>query len=440
MGEASPKARVTLQLALDFVDLERALRVARLAVPKGVDWVEAGTPLIKSEGLDAVRALREAFPGKKIVADMKTADAGRIEMEAAAKAGADYAIVLGTASESTIREAIEVGNSYGLRIGVDLLGVGEPEELAARLGEWGVAFLGVHCPIDIQMTGGGEASEFALLERLAKVTAAPLAVAGGLNSETAPQAAAAGASIVVIGGAITKAEDPAKATEDIRRALDSGKAIKTELFRRAGPEDVREVLTRVSTANLSHGSHHRPCLAGLAQITPGAKLVGPVLTVRTAPGDFAKPVEAIDRAEPGQVIAVDAGGVPPAVWGELASESAVQRGLAGVVVDGGIRDTDEIRALGFPAHAKVVCSHAGHPKGFGEIGAPVRLCGVEVRPGDWLVGDADGVMLLPKEKVVEMANRAQDILELENRQRAEIREGRTLGQVAYLERWEKRRG
>ena len=430
---------VTLQLALDLLDLERALRIARLAVPAGVDWVEAGTPLIKSEGLDAVRALREAFPDKKIVADLKTADTGRLETEAAAKAGADYAVVLATASEATIREAIEVGRSYGLGVGVDLLGVAEPERLAERLAKWGAVFLAVHCPVDEQMRGGAEAADFELIARLAKATPIPVAAAGGLNSETSPQAVAAGASIIIVGGAITKAEDPARAAGDIRKALDSGKAVHTELFRRAGPEQAREVLMRVSTANLSQGNHHRPCLPGLVQITPGAKLVGPVLTVRTAPGDFAKPVEAIDHAETGQVIAIDAGGVPPAVWGELASESAVQRKLAGVVVDGGIRDTDEIRRLGFPAHARVVCSHAGHPKGLGEIGGPIRLSGVEVFPGDWLVGDADGVMVLPKDKVVEMANRAQDVLELENRQRAEIREGRTLGEVAYLKRWEKRR-
>jgi 3-hexulose-6-phosphate synthase/6-phospho-3-hexuloisomerase len=85
-----------------------------------------------------------------------------------------------------------------------------------------------------------------------------------------------------------------------------------------------------------------------------------------------------------------------------------------------------------------VASHAGYPKGFGEIGAPIRLAGVEVLPGDWLVGDADGVMVLAKDHVVELANRAQDVLEAENRMRAEIREGRTLSQVAYLERWEKK--
>jgi 3-hexulose-6-phosphate synthase / 6-phospho-3-hexuloisomerase len=427
---------VTLQLALDLIDLERALRIADAAVPQGVDWIEAGTPLIKSEGLAAVRALRQRFPGKKIVADMKTADAGRIEMEAAAKAGADYAIVLGLASESTIHECVEVGRNYGLGIGVDILGVEKPEALVERLAEWGVAFVSVHCPIDVQMRGG---NPFEMLSRLSKAARVPLAAAGGLNSETAPQAAAAGASIVVIGGAITKAEDPARATADIRCAIDSGEAIKTELFRRAGLAEVREVLSRVSTANISIGAHHRPCLPGLAQITPGAKLVGPVLTVRTAPGDYAKPVQAIDQAEPGTVIAIDSGGVPPAIWGELATESALQKKLAGVVIDGAIRDTDEIRALKFPAHAKAVCSHAGHPKGFGEIGVPIRLCGVEVFPGDWLVGDADGVMLLPKDRVVEMANRAQDVLETENRLRAEIREGRTLGQVGYLEKWQKQK-
>jgi 3-hexulose-6-phosphate synthase/6-phospho-3-hexuloisomerase len=427
---------VTLQLALDLLDLERALRIADAAVPQGVDWVEAGTPLIKSEGLNAVRALRQRFPGKKIVADMKTADAGRVEMEAAAKAGADYAIVLGTASESTIREAVEVGRNYGLGIGVDLLGVADPEALVGRMADWGIEFVSVHCPIDVQMRSG---NPFDLLARLAKTTAIPLAAAGGLNSENAPQAVAAGAAIVVIGGAITKALDPARATADLRHALDTGVGAKTELFRRAGFEGIREVLMRISTANLSDAAHHRPCIHELMQITPGAKLVGPVLTVRTAPGDFAKPVEAIDLAEPGTVLAIDAGSVPPAVWGELASESALQRKLAGVVIDGAIRDTDEIRRMGFPAHARVACSHAGYPKGFGEIGGPIRLAGVDVMPGDWIVGDADGLMVLAKDRAVELANRAQDVLEAENRMRAEIREGRTLSQVAYLQKWEKQR-
>jgi len=429
---------VILQLALDFLDLERAQRVAALAVPRGVDWVEAGTPLIKSEGLDAVRALRDQFPDKKVVADMKTADAGRVEMEAAAKAGADYAIVLGAASESTVREAIEVGRNFGLGVGVDILGVADPEPLVARLAEWGAAFVSVHCPIDVQMTGGATEGAFDLLARLAKATDVPLAAAGGLTSETAPGAVAAGAAIVVVGGAIIKAKDPTRAAADIRRAIDTGQAVATDLFRRADADTVRDVLSRVSTANLSDAFHHRPCLHDLRPVTPGARFAGPALTVRTAPGDFAKSVEAIDRAEPGQVIAIDAGGAGPAIWGELATESAIQKQVAGVVIDGAIRDTGEIRRLEFPAFARLACSHAGYPKGLGEIGGPIRLCGQEVQPGDWLVGDDDGIMVLPKGRAVELANRAQDVLEAENRMRAEIREGRTLSQVAYLQKWEKK--
>jgi 3-hexulose-6-phosphate synthase/6-phospho-3-hexuloisomerase len=357
-------------------------------------------------------------------------------MEAAAKAGADYAVVLGAASESTVREAVEVGRNFGLGIGVDILGVADPERLLQRLSGWGVAFVAVHCPIDVQMTGEEAASAFDLLARLAKVTDVPLAAAGGLNSETAPQAVAAGAAIAIVGGAIIKARDPARATADIRRAIDTGRGVRTDLFCRAGLANVREVLARVSTANLSDAFHHRPCLPGLRPIVPGAKLAGPVLTVRTAPGDFAKSVEAIDHAEPGQVIAIDAGGAGPAIWGELACESALQKGVAGVVVDGAVRDTGEIRRMAFPAFARLVCSHAGYPKGLGEIGGPIRLGGQEVQPGDWLVGDDDGVMHLPAGRVVELANRAQDVLEAENRLRAEIREGRTLGQVAYLQKWE----
>ena len=98
-GEMQP----ILQLALDFVDLKRALKSAQAGVAGGVDWLEAGTPLIKSEGLHAVRELRRLFPDTTIVADMKIMDTGRVEVETAAKAGANIVDVLGASSEATIR-------------------------------------------------------------------------------------------------------------------------------------------------------------------------------------------------------------------------------------------------------------------------------------------------------------------------------------------------
>ncbi len=149
-------------------------------------------------------------------------------------------------------------------------------------------------------------------------------------------------------------------------------------------------------------------------------------------------MEAIDQAQPGDVLVIDAGGVGPAIWGELATNSALQRELAGVVIDGAIRDSGDIAKLGFPAFSRLVMPTPAKPKGFGEIGVPIRVGGVKVESGDWILGDDDGVVLLPQSLAVEYANRALDVLEKENRIREEIKEGRTLAQVTDLLRWEKK--
>ncbi len=429
---------IKLQIALDFLELPRAMDIAKMSVAGGADYIEAGTPLIKSEGLDAVRRLREVFPDKIIIADMKTMDAGKIEAQAAAKAGADIMTVSGTASLSTIKECVEVGAHYGIKVAVDLLGVADPVEFARQAGDLGVAWLDVHCPIDQQMSGQ---DPLAVLKQVRGNTDLILAVAGGINSETAPQAAAAGADVVIVGGAITKAVDPQKATEDIRSAIESGQSVASELFKRVSADTIREALQAVRTSNVSDGSHRLPCLEGIKPLRPGQFACGPAVTVQTLPGDWAKPVEAIDIAQTGDVIVIDSCGKPPAIWGELATESAKGKGISGLVVDGAVRDTGDIRKLEFDVWARHVTSHAGDPHGHGEINQPIQVGGQTVCPGDWIVADDDGVMVLPKAKAVEMANRAADILEAENRIRQEIRGGKgTLAQVINLRRWEKQGG
>jgi len=426
--------RTVLQLALDFVDLHRAQGVAREAVKGGADWLEVGTPLLKAEGLEAVRALRAEFSALTIVCDTKTMDAGRIEMESAAKAGAQVATVLGAASDATIRECIEAGRNYGIQVAVDLVSLDDPVGRARQAEEWGASMVGVHCPIDQQMEGR---DPFDLLREVAEAVSIPVSVAGGINSETTGRAVASGASIVVVGGAITKAEDADEAARRIKRVLETGVAERSELFRRGGERDLRELLAKPSVPNISDGYHHLPVLSGVTPIAPGLRLVGPAFTVRAYPGDWAKPVEAIDAAQPGDVIVIDAGGQPPALWGELATHSALQRKLAGVVIFGAIRDTPEIRRLGFPAFASHVTARAGEPKGLGEMGVPIEIAGIHVEPGDWIAGDDDGVVVIPRAKAVEIANRAMDRLEMENRVRKEILQGSTLAQVVDLYKWEK---
>lgn len=433
LGESGPERHTKLQVALDFVDLPRALAVAREAVAGGADWIEVGTPLIKSEGLSAVRELRASFPDHTIVADMKTMDAGRTEVEYAAKAGADVVGVLGAASDATIGECVEAARTYGRRLIVDMIEVDDPVARSQRVEELGADMIGIHTAIDRQMRGE---APFDTLRAVVEAVTIPVSVAGGINSETAAGAVKAGASVVIVGGAITKAVDATAATAELRCAIDECRSIQTLLYKRAGEESLREVLERVSTANVSDAWHRQAPLPGLHARVPGAHLCGPVVTVRTSPGDWAKPVEAIDACVPGDVLLIDAGGVPPAVWGELATHSCRTKGVAGVVVHGAIRDTPEIARLGFPAFSTHVTPAAGEPKGYGEIGVPLSIGGNRIAAGDWAVGDDDGVIIVPQAQAVELANRAMDVLEKENRLRGEIERGATLAEVAYLQKWE----
>lgn len=424
-----------LQVALDFVNLSRALKCAEEAVAGGVDWLEAGTPLIKSEGLNALRKLREKFPGKTIVADMKIMDAGRVEVEIAAKAGADIVCVLGAASDATIKECVEAAHNYGAKIQADLIAIKDIKRRASEIEKLGVDYIGIHCAIDDQMHGK---DPFRELKEISKAIKTPLAVAGGINSETAPDAVRSGASIIIVGGAINKSDNAKKAASDIKESISALKAVKTELFKRVSEKDLDKILSSVSTANLSDAMHRSGDVKNIQSVCSGLKMYGKALTVRTYPGDWAKPVEAVDVAEKGQVIIIDAGGAGPAVWGELATHGAVQKKLAGVVIDGAVRDVSEIKTLRFPAFAKAISPTAGEPKGFGEIGVPINIGGVRVFTGDYIVGDDDGVVVIPQQKTVEIINRAMSVLEAENRLRKEIDAGSTLAKVTELLKWEKK--
>jgi 3-hexulose-6-phosphate synthase/6-phospho-3-hexuloisomerase len=248
---------------------------------------------------------------------------------------------------------------------------------------------------------------------------------------------AAGASIVIVGGAIIKAEKVSDATRTMKEAMHSRKAIPSGSFKKYTEADVREAFRKVSTPNLADAMQKRGVMTGLVpRIKHGTKLIGRALTVKTADGDWAKPVEAIDRAKPGDVIVIDVGGGPTAVWGELASHSCLVKGVAGVVIDGAVRDLDTILEINFLCFSRHVAPHAGEPKGLGEIGSEIECGGQKVHAGDWIVGDESGIIVVPQEQAVEMANRAVDVLERENRIREEIKRGGTLSSVLELEKWE----
>src|SRR6266571_8166834 len=116
-----------VQVSLDVTSIDEALGLARQAISAGVDWLEAGTPLILAEGLHGVRALRAAFPNHPIVADVKTMDGGYLEAEMMAKAGATHMVVMARAHVETIKVAVKAGRDYGIKIMGDNLGCEDKE-------------------------------------------------------------------------------------------------------------------------------------------------------------------------------------------------------------------------------------------------------------------------------------------------------------------------
>jgi 3-hexulose-6-phosphate synthase/6-phospho-3-hexuloisomerase len=313
--------------------------------------------------------------------------------------------------------------------------VSQVDERVVDIEKWGADYISVHTAIDDQMKGR---APFDLLRRVSGKVKIPVAVAGGINSENAVDAVNAGATIVIAGGFICKSADAKNATESIKRAIREDKRIHTTFFKRVTSEGIREALAKLSTANVSDGSHRAESITGLYPIYQNIKLIGNAVTVRTYPGDWAKPVEAIDVAKAGDVIVVDAGGTGPAVWGELATHSALQKKISGVVIHGAIRDVAEIRKLFFPVYTKRVSPTAGEPKGFGEINVPVRISGIQITPGDWIMGDDDGLMVLPSAEAEVMVNYGMDCLEKEQRIREEIlSEKSSLGKVIDVLKWEK---
>lgn len=414
------------------MELDRSIQIAKEAVSGGADWIEAGTPLIKSEGMNSVREMKKALPGTRIVADMKTVDTGAMEVEMAAKAGADIVAMLATSDNSTIEDALRAAQKYGVQIMMDLLTVPDPVKRSRELDKLGVDYICVHVGIDQQMTGRDTID---LLKQIVTEVDTPVAAAGGMDASSGAEAIASGAAIVIVGGSVVRSADVTASARKIREAIDHARI--SVRPRKSVEEEIVAIFRKVSTPNISDAMHRKGAMRDIHPIIQGTKIVGTAVTVQTFAGDWAKSVEAIDLAGPGNVIVIYNGSNDIAPWGGLATLSCKNRGIEGVVIDGAVRDVDEIRAMKYPVFASAIVPNAGEPKGMGEINAEITCGSQTVRPGDYIVGDESGVVVVPKDRAYEIAKRAKMVEETESRLYEEIRRGKTLSQVLNLKKWEK---
>jgi 3-hexulose-6-phosphate synthase len=190
--------RPIVQLSLDLTSLDEALDTAAVGVEAGVDWLEAGTPLILAEGLRAVEGLRARYPNHPIVADLKTMDGGFLEAEMMAKAGAAFVVVMGRAHEATIRRVVEAGRQFGVKVMGDNLGASDRIECARWLERLGVDVVVHHIGFDERGMIKG-LSPLDEIDAVVRAVSVPVQAVGGLSIPQAIACAQRGAPLVVVG-------------------------------------------------------------------------------------------------------------------------------------------------------------------------------------------------------------------------------------------------
>ena len=206
-------AEPIIQVSIDVTSMEEAMELAHAAVRAGVDWLEAGTPLILAEGLHCVRALRTEFPDVPIVADLKTMDGAGLEAEMMFKAGADMVVVMGVAHDASIIEQVKTAKQYGGKVMCDVMLCPDKPGRAREAQELGVDYIIVHTGFDERNMIPG-LSPLDDLPAVLDAVDIPVQAVGGLSISQAIETLDMGAEIVVFGAPLVISNEAFAVAED----------------------------------------------------------------------------------------------------------------------------------------------------------------------------------------------------------------------------------
>ena len=213
-----------VQISLDLTNIDEAIETASMALRAGVDWLEAGTPLILAEGLHGVRNLRDSFPNIPIVADLKTMDGGYLEAEMMAKAGATHVVVMARAHPETIKCVVQAGKDFGIKVMGDNMVSDNMIDGAKLLEDLGCDYIIHHIGYDerrgISAQGGKMPSPLDQLLEVVKAVDVPVQAVGGLTLEQAIKCPQYGAPLVVLGAPLVIDADSFKTADgDLESSL-----------------------------------------------------------------------------------------------------------------------------------------------------------------------------------------------------------------------------
>lgn len=205
-----------LQLAIDLEDIQGAINLIR-KTKDSIDIFEYGTPLVINFGLEGLQKIRTEFPDITLLADLKIMDVASYEVTQAFKYGADITTILGVAEDQSIKDAIKTAHEAGKEILVDMIGVQDIENRAREVDEFGADYVGTHTGYDLQALGQNPFEAFNLIKN--NVSKTKTAIAGGIKLSESEEIKKANPDLLIIGGAISTADDPAEAAAEFKKIL-----------------------------------------------------------------------------------------------------------------------------------------------------------------------------------------------------------------------------
>jgi 3-hexulose-6-phosphate synthase len=206
---------ITVQISLDLTSINEALAVADVAVRAGVQWLEAGTPLILAEGTRAIRALHDTFPAHPIVADLKIMDGGALETDLAADAGASFVVVMSRATDATVRAVVRAARNRGIRVMADILGADDYRAEARRMEDLGADVVIAHLGFD-ERAEASQRSVFDFLPDVIAGTSLPVQAVGGIRLSDLSRLPGLGAPLVVVGAPLVISAEAFSPAVDLR--------------------------------------------------------------------------------------------------------------------------------------------------------------------------------------------------------------------------------
>lgn len=204
---------------------------------------------------------------------------------------------------------------------------------------------------------------------------------------------------------------------------------------RAEPTSVRELFLELGSATLHEAQGQTGALASaIKPLDPVRRLTGPAVTVEARPGDNLVIHYALTFARSGDVLVVDAKGYSEAgPWGDILTLAAQKIGIAGLIIDGAVRDSDSILAMGFPVFSRGLSICATQKNQPGQVNVPIICGGVAIRPGDWIMGDRDGVVAIPRRNISAVIAAAKERQAAEITLRKGIEAGKSTVELLGLE-------